>query len=234
MRSFLLEDDPEHAAHFMESLVASEFQVRHFSMAKKFFEALAESTPQLIVLDWMLPDLSGYQVLRRVRERFGLTVPIVMLTSLDSEDRVIAAFEAGADDYLIKPVAGPVLRARLQALARRISQVPTAFSGSMRFGPYRLDHARQSVRVDDEPDARIALTPREFDLIWLMMSNPDRFIPRAELIAGVWGKRGEVAPHTLAQNVHALRKKLGLARRNIRLTAVYGSGYRLESPGSPQ
>ncbi|GAA0741374.1 response regulator transcription factor [Ideonella azotifigens] len=232
MRSFLLEDDPEHAAHFKASLAATEFQVRHFWTAGSFFEALAESTPQLIVLDWMLPDLSGYQVLRRVRERFGLAVPIVMLTSVDNEERVVAAFEAGADDFLTKPVARPVLRARLQALARRVNQAPAAFSGSVSFGPYRLDYARQSVRDVDEPDARFALTPREFDLIWLLMNNPDRFIPRAELIAGVWGKSSEVAPHTLAQNVHALRKKLGLARRDIRLAAVYGSGYRLESPGS--
>lgn len=232
MRSFLLEDDPEHAAHFMESLASTEFQVRHFSTAGSFFEALAQATPQLIVLDWMLPDLSGYQVLRRVRERFGLTMPIVMLTSVDSEARVIAALEAGADDFLTKPVARSVLRARLQAMARRISQAPATFSGSLSFGPYRLDYARQSVQLSDEPETRFTLTPREFDLIWLLMNNPDRFVPRAELIAGVWGRSSEVAPHTLAQHVHALRKKLGLAQRNIRLAAVYGTGYRLESPGS--
>jgi DNA-binding response OmpR family regulator len=79
-------------------------------------------------------------------------------------------------------------------------------------------------------EERFALTPREFDLIWLLMNSPDRFIPRAELLAAVWGKASEVATHTLAQHVHAVRKKLGLARRGIRLAAVYGSGYRIESP----
>ena len=113
MRGFLLEDDPEHAAYFAATLAATGCQVRHFATAGKFFEALADSKPPLIVLDWMPPDLSGYQVLRRVRERYGLTVPIVMLTSIDNGERVVDAFEAGADDFLTKPLARPVLRARL-------------------------------------------------------------------------------------------------------------------------
>ena len=113
MRSLPLEDDTEHAAYFAATLAATDCQVRHFATAGKFFEAMADSKPPLIVLDWMLPDPSGSQVLRRVRERYGLTVPIVILTSIDNGERVVAALKAGADDFLTKPVARPVLRARL-------------------------------------------------------------------------------------------------------------------------
>jgi DNA-binding response OmpR family regulator len=232
MRSYLLEDDPAHAAHVIDSLASTDMEVLHFSRAGAFFDALAEATPHLIVLDWMLPDLDGYQVLRRVRERLGLRVPVVMLTSVDSEELVVGALEAGADDFLTKPVSRSVLRARLQAIVRRVAQLPTAYQGSLSFGSFRLDYAGQSVTVVDAPEERFALTPREFDLAWVLMNNPDRFMARSELLAAVWGKASDVAAHTLAQHVHAIRKKLGLARRNIRLVAVYGSGYRLESPAS--
>lgn len=230
MRGYLLEDDPIHAAHLIDCLSGTEIEAEHFSKVGDFFEALNRSTPQLIVLDWMLPGLTGLQVLKRVRERFGLRIPIVMLTSVDSEELIVEALEAGADDFLTKPVARPVLRARLIALARRIAQVPALHQESLSFGGFRLHYAGQSVIDVDAPDERFALTPREFDLVWLLMKNPDRFIPRAELLAAVWGKNHDVAAHTLAQHVHAVRKKLGLASRRIRLAAVYGSGYRIESP----
>jgi DNA-binding response OmpR family regulator len=230
VRGFLLEDDPQHAAHLIDCLAATDIEISHFSTASAFFKGLAEATPQMIVLDWWLPDLNGFEVLRKVREHFGLRVPIVMLTSVDSEDLIVSALEAGADDFLTKPVARTILRARLQALARRISQVPVIYRGRLTFGSFRLDYAGQSVVDVDAPEERFVLTPREFDLIWLLMNNPDRFIPRAELLAAVWGKASEVATHTLAQHVHAVRKKLGLARRGIRLVAVYGCGYRLELP----
>jgi DNA-binding response OmpR family regulator len=232
MRSYLLEDDPAHAAHVIDSLSSTDMEVRHFARAGAFFDALAEAAPNLIVLDWMLPDLDGYQVLRRVRERFGLRVPVVMLTSIDSEELVVGALEAGADDFLTKPVPRSILRARLQAIMRCAAQSPSAYQGSLRFGSFRLDYAGQSVIDVDAPAERFTLTPREFDLVWLLMNNPDRFMARAELLAAVWGKASDVAAHTLAQHVHSIRKKLRLARRNIRLVAVYGSGYRLESPAS--
>ena len=230
MRSYLLEDDPAHAAHVIDSLSSADMEVRHFSRAAAFFDALAESTPNLIVLDWMLPDLDGYQVLRQVRGRFGLRVPVVMLTSVDSEELVVGALEAGADDFLTKPVPRSILRARLQAIVRCAAQALAPYQGSLRFGSFRLDYAGQTVTDVDAPEERFTLTPREFDLVWLLMNNPDRFMARAELLAAVWGKASDVAAHTLAQHVHSIRKKLGLARRNIRLVAVYGSGYRLESP----
>jgi len=230
MHGFLLEDDPQHAAHVIDCLAATDIEMSHFTTAGAFFKGLAAATPQMIVLDWGIPDLSGFEVLLRVREHHGLRIPIVMLTSVDDEDLIVSALDAGADDFLTKPVARAILRARLQGIARRVAQVPVIYRGRLTFGPFCLDYAGQSVVDVDAPEERFALTPREFDLVWLLMNSPDRYVPRAELLAAVWGKTSEVAAHTLAQHVHAVRKKLGLARRGIRLAAVYGSGYRLESP----
>ena len=231
MRSFLLEDDPVHAAHFADSLDGSGIRVDHFSSPAAFFEALALATPDIIVLDWMLPGESGYQVLRQLRGRLGQAIPVLMLTCVDSEAMVIDALEAGADDFLTKPVARGLLRARLQALARRAGAGRATVMRSVELGPYRADHARQTLHVGAE---RLALTPLEFDIAWLLLNNADRFVRKDELIAGVWGKAASVAPHTLAQHIHALRKKLRLAEHGLRLVAIYGSGYRLESPaGDP-
>ena len=227
MRCFLLEDDPVQAAHLVASLAPTSIDVHHFGRAGAFLEALATARPELIVLDWMLPDLSGYQVLLRVRERFGYAAQVVMLTSVDDEAMIVSALEAGADDFLTKPVAAAELRARLLALARRVAPPAATVAKTVVLGACRLDYATQRATVDGDA---VTLSPREFDVAWLLLNNPDRFVSKTELIAGVWGRTNDIAAHTIAQHMHAIRKKLRFAAHGIRLVAVYGSGYRLEAP----
>lgn len=225
MQTFLLEDDPEHAAHVMASLASSHIRVRHFARSGLFCDALAIAPPRLVLLDWMLPDMSGIDVLRHVRERCGRALPVIMMTCVDDERMVVRALDAGADDFLVKPVPRAVLRARLEAFARRIEPLPAAAPQVVACGPYCLDFKAQAATLAGRA---VALTPREFDLAWVLMCNPGRFISRAELAARVWAGAGEVANHTLAQHVHTLRKKLDFAAHGLRLAAVYGAGYRLD------
>jgi len=224
VQTFLLEDDPEHAAHVVASLAGSRLQVRHFERSLAFCDALAAAPPRLVLLDWMLPDVAGIEVLRHVRERCGRSLPVIMLTSVDDERMVVRALDAGADDFLVKPVPRAVLRARLEAFMRRI-EPPPAVPASVECGPYRLDFQAQAATLAGQA---VTLTPREFDLAWVLMLEPGRFVSRAELAARVWGGSSEVSNHTLAQHVHALRKKLDFAAHGVRLAAVYGAGYRLD------
>jgi DNA-binding response OmpR family regulator len=216
MLIFLLEDDPVHAAHFLRSLSGSDFEVRHFLRPAELLQALETARPALIVLDWMVPQLSGMQVLRRVRELLGRSTAVLVLTCVDGEDAIVQALDGGADDYLVKPVAGPVLRARLAAFMRRTRAAPTPLQ-ALQCGAYQLDYARQAIAVAGTP---VRLTAKEFDLAWMLMNNRDRFISKVELVA---------APHTIAQHMYTLRKKLRLAEHGMRLLSVYGTGYRLEA-----
>jgi DNA-binding response OmpR family regulator len=225
VQTFLVEDDPDHAAHVITSLRASSLRVRHFSRAAPFFESLAAAPPRLVVLDWMLPDVSGIDVLRRVRERCGRGLPVIMMTCVDDARMVVRALDAGADDFLVKPLPREVLRARLEAFARRIEPPQAQVVQVVDCGPYRLDFKAQTATLAGRA---VALTPREFDLAWVLMNDPGRFISKTELAASVWGGPGEVASHTIAQHVHALRKKLDLTAHGMRLATVYGSGYRLD------
>ncbi|XVJ70532.1 MAG: response regulator transcription factor [Rhizobacter sp.] len=235
MRSFLLEDNPNDVSNFMSSMTGSHVQFRHFSKASELFHAMTVDRPQMMVLDWSLPDVCGLQVLKRTRELLGNEVPVVMLSNMSNDHSVVEALDAGADDYLFKPLTGPVLRARIEAMVRRT--LPAASAPKIvTLGGLTLDYGRQTATADGEP---VVLTPKEFDVAWVVSNNPNRFISKAELIASVWGRSVDVAAHTVAQHIHAVRKKLRLSELDLRLVAVYGTGYRLEfsapvSPPEPQ
>lgn len=224
MQGFLLEDDPVHAAQFIRCLEGSRMKVEHFSHPREFFQALACSKPQLIVLDWVLPELSGYKVLKRVRELLGSSTPVIMLSCVDDDQSVVDALEAGADDFLVKPLSQSVLRARLDAFLRRIAP-PATVPRVIELGPYRFDYNRQLSLVNG---VAVSLTPKEFDVAWVLINNPGRFISKAELVASVWGRSSDIAPHTISQHMHSIRKKLRFNDHHMRLSAVYGSGYRFE------
>lgn len=226
MHIFLLEDDPLHVEHFVSSLQSTPAQITHFAQPHEFFRAISEARAQVIVLDWMLPGLNGLQVLRRVRELLGSSIPVVMHSCVDDESQIVDALAAGADDYWIKPVPAIILRARMESFMRRFAprlEAPKVLN----LGPYRLDYIQQLALVEDQV---VNLTPKEFDIAWILMNNPDRFICKAEFVAGIWGRYVDIAAHTISQHMHAIRKKLRFAQHGVRLVAVYGSGYRFEVP----
>ena len=240
MKFFLLEDNPHEAAFFASCLEQRGHQVQHFERAVGLFDALHAERPQAVVLDWMLPDVDGFVTLRRVRELCGGALPVIMLSGLDKAEAIVKAFEAGADDYLLKPMTRAVLVARMESLMRRLvggTAGPGARAGdgetasAPRFlvenGPYRIDFSAHKATVDG---VAVTLTPKELDLAWILFNNAERFISKNELIACVWGKRAEISPHTVTQHVYVLRNKLRLRQHGFQLSAVYGSGYRLSGP----
>ena len=169
-----------------------------------------------VVLDVMLPRLSGYEVVRRLRAH-GNWVPVLMLSAKDGEYDQADALDDGADDYLIKPFSFVVLLARIRALLRRGARArPVVLSA----GDVKLDPASRQVWVNGVPTD---LTPREFLLLEYLMRNAGRVIGKAELLDHVWDSASDVAPNAVEVYVGYLRRKIG----NERLVTVRSVGYRL-------
>jgi DNA-binding response OmpR family regulator len=186
-----------------------------------------EQTWDAIVLDLRLPSLGGLDVCRELRAR-GSRVPILMLTARGTElDRVLG-LELGADDYLTKPFSVLELRARIKALLRR-SAVVTPAPGEpaqIEAGGLAIDREQRRVRVDGR---ELALTAREFDLLWHFVRHPGRVFTRTELLADVWGYGHDGYDHTVNSHINRLRTKLGDEREQARfIHTVWGVGYRFQ------
>lgn len=185
--------------------------------------ALTESF-DLLVVDRMLPDLDGLQVVRRLRAA-EVGVPVLMLTARNQIEDRVAGLDAGADDYLSKPFAFPELLARVRALTRRAHETPS--EAVMRVGEVVLDPARHVVHRGDE---RIDLTSREFALLATLIQRPGQVFTRSLLLATVWGGTRDVYANVVDLHVSHLRKKLDRPGRPSLIRTVRGVGYALD-PG---
>jgi two-component system KDP operon response regulator KdpE len=184
--------------------------------------------PDAAIVDLMLPDGSGVELCRRLRE--WTTMPILVLSAIGDEETKVEALEAGADDYLTKPPRRLELISRVHALWRRATGTEAA-PKVLDHPPYRLDLAERRAHLDGAP---IELTPKEFEVAWVLFNHLGRLISRSHLLEAVWGQGEEVATRTVDSHVSRMRSKLDLQpERGFRLVSVYGYGYRLEPTGAP-
>ncbi len=187
-------------------------------------EAASRARPDLVILDWMLPRLDGLEVCRRIRQES--VVPVLMLTARSEEVDRVVGLEVGADDYLTKPFGIRELLARARALLRRVELDREAGAGSsqsaLAVGPLRVDLLEHTAAVDGRP---VDLTPKEFELLALLVRNPGRAFSRDYLIERVWGYDANGSDRTVDTHVLRLRKKLGAVGDWIE--TVWGIGYRL-------
>ena len=188
--------------------------------------AFEREQPDVILLDVMLPDLSGREVCRRIRATSA--VPIIMLSALDEEVDKVVGLELGADDYITKPFGMRELRSRVRAVLRR-SQQTAAMPGSdgerLEVGDVLLDPARRVVTVEGAP---VELTYVEFELLQMLMSSPGRVFSRSQLLDGVWGSSDFREPRTVDVHVRHLREKLEPTPSEPRyIQTVRGVGYRV-------
>jgi DNA-binding response OmpR family regulator len=182
--------------------------------------------PDLLLLDWMLPGLNGLEVTRRVRQR-SIT-PILMLTARAEEVDRVLGLEVGADDYLTKPFSMPELLARVRALFRRVELLRGAEQPGgtlLRDGPLQVDGSGRSATLHGTP---LELTPKEFDLLELLVGHAGRAFSREYLLERVWGYEFGGADRTVDTHVLRLRKKLGAL--GDRIETVWGVGYRFARP----
>jgi two-component system phosphate regulon response regulator PhoB len=179
--------------------------------------------PDLVVLDWMLPDASGIDFARRLRsEQRTREVPILMLTARAQESDKLSGFEAGADDYVTKPFSPRELIARVRALLRRASSA--ANDNAVEIAGLRLDPQTFRVTGDGKP---ISLSPTEFKLLHQLMMNPDRLLARARLLDKVWGDHVYIEERTVDVHVRRLRVALQATGHDRLIETVRGGGYRV-------
>ena len=226
MRIALLEDDTFQAEALTVWLEAADHQVSVSHDCAGFRAALETEDYDLLILDWILPDGSGLDVLdwlRGERGERGDATPVLFITQRDQESDVVTALQHGADDYMAKPVKPLEMLARVTALVRRAG----ARAGQvLEFGPYRINTETRSLYRDEE---KIDLTHKEYDLALYLFRNLGRLISRARLLEAVWGTRAELNTRTVDTHISRLRNKLGLTpEQGWKLGAVYQHGYRLE------
>jgi DNA-binding response OmpR family regulator len=221
----LLEHDGVRRGHLARLLKQRGHAPQNLANAQDYFYQLGKQPPRCVVVDWLFSDISGLEIVQRTRQRLGGHVGLLMLTDTEREDHAVLALNAGADDCFARPARDELLAARIESLLRRLVPAPVAEARRLSIGPYTLDLGSRSVTVNSV-DAGLA--PREFDLAWLLFSQPSRLLTKDELLTLIWGKRAETGAHTIAQNIYALRKKLAFDANGFELQSVYASGYRLE------
>jgi len=188
------------------------------------FARATDDSFDLLVLDWMLPDRSGIQILRGLRAA-GVGTPVLMLTARDQVEDRVEGLDAGADDYLPKPFALSELLARVRALTRRQAKLGDQAEAVLRVGDLALDPVRHIVRRGEE---RIELTAKEFALLHTLVGRPGQVFTRSVLLDTVWGAPGEVQTNAVEMYVSYLRKKLDRAGEPSRIRTVRGVGYAFE------
>ncbi len=226
----LLVEDDERARRALASYLDRKgYRVDEAASAHDAVRSWDARRPDLVILDLGLPDLDGVDLVRRYR-REAFT-PIVVLSGRDYETAKIAALEAGADDYVTKPFSTEELNARIRAALRRAGGPDAAPDGCVRVGPVELDALRREVRVDG---ALVALSPREFELLRVLLSHAGRVVTKGRLLREVWGLAYADEPEYLHVYVNRLRRKLAAAARGSHAESLIstepGVGYRIALP----
>jgi DNA-binding response OmpR family regulator len=217
MRLLVVEDESRLAHALRRGLTADGFTVEVAADGASGLELARDGEFDAVLLDVMLPRLSGYDLVRTLRAEQNW-VPVMMLSARDGEHDQADGLDFGADDYLTKPFSYVVLLARLRALLRR---PPLARPAVLRAGDVVLDPADRRVTVADDP---VTLTPREYGLLEYLLRHPGRVVTKIEVLDHVWDTAADVNPNAVEVYVGYLRRKLG---RHL-VETVRGVGYRLE------
>lgn len=225
MRIAILEDDKNLLDHAISTLSSAGHTCHPFSSGKTMLHQLHRESFDLLILDWHLPDINGTEVLKWVREQHSTTLPVLFMTNRAAEDDIVAGLNAGADDYMIKPIRNSELVARVNALLRRAYPMQSQ-AEIISFGPYQFEIKAARVSLNG---TAIEVTQKEFDLAVLLFQNLGRPLSRAYILEAVWSRDIDIPSRTMDTHISRVRNKLELKPENgYRLAPVYSYGYRLE------
>lgn len=214
----VVEDDAGIQDMLKYSLSAEGYTLSHAYTVKEGWETIENKAIDLVLLDWMLPDNSGIDLLHRIRKYHSM-LPVIMITAKTEEEDRILGLDVGADDYVCKPFSVRELNARIQALLRRA--MPD--EQPLQIGELYLDPTSHRVKVGETP---LDLSPTEFRLLHYFMSHTDRVFTRTQLLDQVWGSQVYVEERTVDVHIRRLRKQLAPYGLDSLLQTVHGSGYR--------
>lgn len=219
----LLEDDAAQAERMVMLLDKLGHTTRHFASGAALLESLRRSSFDLLLIDWELPDMSGVDVLKQVRTVVDWHIPVLFVTQRDSEEDIVMALEAGADDYLVKEVRERELAARIHALLRRLGGEPQ----TVQLAHVELDRRTRSATCHGNA---VDLTAKDFELAWYLLHNIGRLLSRQQLLRDVWGVNVPLNTRTVDVHMSRLRRRLDFGPQGpLRIRTVYQHGYRLEA-----
>lgn len=225
IRIGLLEDDPDQSAVLKLWLEDAGYTVEVFPRGPEFIRAVQSLGFDLLILDWNLPEMSGFEVLEWIRGNVRWRIPVLFLTTRREESHVVSALAAGADDFVTKPAKHRELLARVNALARRSGLYQESMDKII-VGDIHFDKNLLEVTVAGKP---VSLTRREFDLSYFLFSNIGKILSRKRLLNQVWNLGSDVTTRTVDTHISRVRSKLQLRpERGWQLVSVYHYGYRLE------
>ena len=221
MKILIVEDDPEMGRLIDRGLTAEGYETHVVGNGVDALIAITNNDFSLAAIDVMLPQMSGFEICRRIRES-GNLLPILLITARDAvEDRVFG-LDSGADDYLTKPFAFVKLSARVRALLRRDAAGDKL---TVTVGRLQLDSLSLSVKVDSRP---VAMSPKEFTLLRLLAGQSGQIVSRQRILEEVWGGVDNIDPNIVDQYISYLRRKIDSAEAGVRIVTLRGKGYSLE------
>jgi two-component system phosphate regulon response regulator PhoB len=221
----VVEDEP--AIQELVSFACSNggYKVRRADSVRAAQDEIRRALPDLVILDWMLPDRSGIELLREMRgDERTRGLPIILLTAKSAESDKVAGLDAGADDYVVKPFSPRELVSRVRAVFRR--RAPQHSGETLSYGPLTIDPARHEVAVDGR---LVKMGMAEFKLLKYLVSHPERVFSRSQLLDSVWGDHVFIEERTVDVHVLRLRKALAAVGAQALVQTVRGLGYRLSA-----
>jgi DNA-binding response OmpR family regulator len=220
----IVEDEPSIAEVVELYLRRAGYQVRAVNDGNTALRLLEERLPDLVILDVMLPGMDGFSILRWLRDRSD--TPVIFITARREEVERIAGLELGADDYVVKPFSPQELVSRVRAVLRRIHREEDKANKPLTYGDLSIDPQTRLITLSGQ---EIALTSREFDLLWLLAQHPRQVFTRGQLLERVWGVTEYIDPGTVTVHLRRLREKIEKdASHPTRLVTIWGVGYKFE------
>jgi two-component system phosphate regulon response regulator PhoB len=224
----LVVEDEQAIREMLEMVFENEgFEIIAVESAERALESLSDRIPDLILLDWMLPGISGIELEKRLKKSNSYNaIPIILLTARGEEEDKIKGLETGADDFITKPFSPKELIARIKAVVRRTNKA--IGGGRIVFGELALDVEQHQIMIGNEP---VEVSPTEFRLLQFFMSNPDKVYSRSQLLDQVWGRNIYINERTVDVHIRRLRKILAKHEIDELVQTVRGFGYRFSISG---
>jgi len=228
MRIAAVDDETDQLALIRHTMEEIGHECHEYTEGRLLLRDLRNQSYDLLILDWSLPDVAGPLIVRAIRKELLSRLPILFVTNRREEADMIEGLEAGADDFMVKPIRVGELAARVQALLRRA--YPQQHESELVFGPYHFFPLSRMLRVNGQT---LELKHREYELALFLFQNMGRLLSREHLRESVWGAGPDAPSRSLDTHISRLRTKLDLRPANgFLLSAVYGLGYRLEAVDS--
>lgn len=224
IRIAYLEDDLEQAKMVTTWFEEFEYDFEHFTQAQALLNRLKDQDFDIALLDWELPEMSGLEAIKLIRNKYHRDLPILFCSMRDTEADVVQALELGADDYMRKPLLRIELKARLQSLLRRTKGAQ--HDNVIEYGPYRFDLQNKSAYVLGEA---VDMTDKDFEVASCLFDNIGRILSRSFLLEAVWGISSDLHTRTVDVHVSRVRKALKITPESgFKIKTIYQHGYRLE------